>query len=207
MILKLPAFMFDQDEIDKVMDKARKHQALVLDLRGNPGGAIETLKYVVGGIFEGDVKVADRAGRKEMKPEVAKSRGSRAFTGKVVVLVDSKSASAAELCARIVQLQKRGLVIGDRSSGSVMEAKHYSYQAGQDIVVPYGLSLTESDLIMSDGKSLEHSGVTPDEIVLPTAADMTNDCDPALSRAAALLGVKLSPEDAGKLFPFEWPKE
>jgi C-terminal processing protease CtpA/Prc len=207
MILKLPVFLFDQEEIDDLMGRARKHQALIVDLRGNPGGAIDTLKYLVGGIFEDEVKIADRVGRKEMKPEVAKSRGSRAFTGKIVVLVDSKSASAAELFARIVQLQKRGLVVGDRSSGSVMEARHYDHQIGQDNIVPFGVSVTESDLIMSDGKSLEHSGVTPDELVLPTAADMANNRDPVLSRAAEMLGVKISPQDAGKIFPFEWPKE
>jgi C-terminal processing protease CtpA/Prc len=207
MILKLPEFMFNQDEIDRLMGKARKHQALIIDLRGNPGGAVDTLKYLLGGIFADEVKIADRKGRKEMKPEVAKGRGGKAFTGKVLVLVDSKSASAAELFARIVQLQKRGLVVGDRSSGSVMEAKHYEHKVGTETVVPYGVSITESDLIMSDGKSLEHTGVTPDEIVLPTAQDMANERDPVLAHAAALLGVKLSPEDAGKLFPFEWPKE
>jgi len=207
MILKLPEFMFDQPDIDRMMAKARKHQALILDLRGNPGGAIDTLKFLVGGIFEKDVKIADRVGRKEMKPEVAKSRGGNAFTGKLIVLVDSKSASAAELFARIVQLERRGLVVGDRSSGSVMEAKHYDHHVGTDTIVPYGVSITESDLIMSDGKSLEHSGVTPDEMVLPTGKDMANGRDPALSRAAGMLGVRLTPEDAGKLFPFEWPKE
>lgn len=161
----------------------------------------------MGGIFEDDVKIADRVGRKEMKPEVAKGRGGKAFTGKLLILVDSQSASAAELFARIVQLQKRGIVIGDRSSGSVMEAKHYEHHVGTETIVPFGISITESDLRMSDGKSLEHSGVTPDEVVLPTAQDMATDRDPALSRAAALLGVKLSPEDAGKLFPFEWPRD
>lgn len=207
LIVKLPEFMFAQDEVDKIIGKARKHQALILDLRGNPGGAVETLKYLLGDIFPDDVKIADRVGRKEMKPEVAKGRGDHAFAGKLVVLIDSQSASAAELFARVVQLQKRGTVIGDRSSGSVMEARHYDHKLGAETVVPYGVSVTESDLIMGDGKSLEHVGVTPDEIVLPTAADMASGRDPVLAHAAAVLGVKLSPEDAGKFFPFEWPRD
>jgi C-terminal processing protease CtpA/Prc len=206
-VVKLPIFMLDQSEVDSVMNKARKRPALIADLRGNPGGAIDTLKYLLGNIFEDEVKIADRVGRKESKPEVAKSRGSRVFTGKLVVLVDSKSASAAELFARIVQIEKRGVVIGDRTSGSVMEAKHYSYHTGVDIETFYGASITQFDLIMRDGKSLEHTGVTPDEIVLPTAADLANGRDPVLVRAVALLGAKLSSEDAGKMFPYEWPKE
>jgi len=106
-----------------------------------------------------------------------------------------------------VQLEKRGSVIGDRSEGSVMEAKRYSYRLGADTVVFYGASITESDLIMTDGKSLEHNGVTPDELFLPSAADLASGRDPVLAHAAGLVGVKLTPEDAGKMFPFEWPKE
>jgi hypothetical protein len=46
-------------------------------------------------------------------------------------------------------------------------------------------------------------GVTPDEVVvLPTAAGLANGRDPVSSR---LLGVKISPADAGKLFPHGWP--
>lgn len=203
-ILKFPGFFFSESEIDSMIGKARKHKALILDLRGNPGGSTEVLKYLIAGFFENEVKIGDRIGRSEHKPMIAKNHG-HPFTGKLVVLVDSKSASAAELFARVVQIEKRGTVIGDRSSGSVMEAKRYNYKCGTDIVVFYGASITDADIVMTDGKSLEHNGVLPDEFVLPSPEDLANGRDPVLAHAVEGVGGKLNPEAAGKLFPYEWP--
>ena len=69
-------------------------------------------------MFDSEVTIATRDGRRESKPEVAKP-DRHPFLGKLAVLVDSNSASAAEIFARVVQLEKRWLVVGDRTAGSL----------------------------------------------------------------------------------------
>jgi len=205
-IAKLKSFQFDEGGANKLISIARKRKALILDLRENPGGSVEILKLVLGGLFDHDVTLGDRVARDNTKPLVAKTN-HHPFDGKVIVLIDSKSASASELLARVVQLEKRGTVIGDRSSGSVMESRVYGYQVGMGVVTFYGASITDANLLMTDGVSLERQGVMPDEILLPTAVDLAAGRDPVLAHAAELAGVKLTPEDAGKLFPYLWPPE
>jgi C-terminal processing protease CtpA/Prc len=204
MIWKMPEFFVEDREVDRIFNDARKHKTLILDLRGNPGGAVATLDRMLGNLFDHDLKIADRVGRKEMKPEVAKTRGGDIFSGQLIVLVDSISASCAELFPRVIQLEHRGTVIGDRTAGAVMEARHYPGSQGMDTKIFYGFSITEADLTMKDGKSLEHTGVTPDEIVIPTAKDLASGGDPVLARALELAGHKVDPVAAGKMFPFEW---
>jgi carboxyl-terminal processing protease len=205
VVLKLPSFMFVKGQEDEVINKARKHKALIVDLRSNPGGSEEALRYLVGKMFDHDVKIGDRVGREVKESLIAKPHGA-SFSGKLIVLVDSNSASAAELFARVIQLEKRGVVLGDRSSGMVMEGMEYTYHVGVETVYDFGAEITRADLIMTDGKSLEHAGVVPDEIVLPTAEDIAGGRDPVLAYALEMAGGKLSAEAAGKLFPFVWPR-
>jgi carboxyl-terminal processing protease len=207
MILKLPVFFFSDLEATEMIGKARKQsKALIIDLRSNPGGAVDSLKSLLALIFANDIKIGDRVQRGGDKPLVAKSHRSP-FSGKIVVLVDSKSASASELFARIIQIEKRGAVLGDTSAGAVMEARRYTYKSGLGVVTYFAASITDADLVMSDAKSLEHVGVTPDEIIIPNAADLANGRDPVMARAAEMLGFKITADDAGKFFPYQWPKE
>jgi carboxyl-terminal processing protease len=205
-IVNIPDFTFEPDRAYDIIGKIKSSKGVVIDLRGNPGGYEESLARLLGGFFDHEVKIADRVGRKTLKPSVTKFHSSHVYTGKVVVLIDSKSASAAELFARVIQLEHRGIVIGDRSSGSVMEALKYSHHSGVGTEIFYGASITEADLLMTDGKSLEHAGVIPDTVMLPTPADIAAGRDSVLAYAVAQAGGQITPEEAGKLFPLEWPR-
>ncbi|HEY4358301.1 MAG TPA: S41 family peptidase [Acidobacteriaceae bacterium] len=207
MIWKMPEFEIEPEvvKLNTIFGKAQRHSTLILDLRGNPGGYNEILQDVMGRFFDHIVKIADVTARKPEKPAVAKNWGST-YQGKLIVLVDSESASAAELFARVIQLEKRGVVMGDKTAGAVMEAKSYPRDQGTDSKIMYGFSVTYANMIMTDGKSLEGVGVTPDVVVLPTAADLAAGKDPVLAKAIETAGGKTTPEEAGKLFPYIWPK-
>jgi C-terminal processing protease CtpA/Prc len=203
-IWKMPEFNLSVGQVNELMGKANKYKTLIIDVRGNSGGYVDTLLQVIGNLFDHDVKVGDRKKRKETKAMIAKTRGHDIFGGQVIVLVDNGSASAAELLSRVIQLEKRGTVIGDHSAGAVMEAKRYPFALGEGNVTFYSASITDADIIMIDGASLEHIGVTPDKVLLPTGADLRDQLDPVLAYAASLAGVKMEPKEAGALFPIRW---
>ncbi len=84
---------------------------VVLDLRNNGGGSLQDVVNMMGLFIEEGavVQVKDRAG----EVNVLKDRDSRViFDGKLVVMVNSFSASASEILAAAVQDYKRGIVIG-----------------------------------------------------------------------------------------------
>ncbi len=208
LVVRLENFIQDPIELLRITYKVSKHKAVIFDLRGNPGGLVFDLKDLLNKLFDHNVLVGTEVQRKSKKQMAVKGSGKHAFGGNVFVLVDGESASASEIFARVVQLEKRGKIIGDRTQGFVMEAKFSPLTSSlpPDPGVEFGLSISVGDLLMSDGVSLEKIGVTPDEILLPTAQDIAAGRDPVLARAAELAGVKLTPEEAGKLFPYVWPK-
>ncbi len=121
-------------------------------------------------------------------------------------MIDSESASAAEVFARMIQIENRGKIFGDQSAGAVMtsgviglaDVRNVAGYEPQKANSFYEISLTIGDLIMSDGNRLEGLGVLPDFPVGPTALTLSQRSDPVSARAAALFGTKITPEKAGK---------
>lgn len=203
LVWKAPTFMAEDAEIDRMVGRAREHAALVLDLRGNPGGLVTALRRAVGSMFTESVEIGTRVSRSGRSRVLAPTRGNRAYTGKLFVLIDAASGSSAELFARVVQLRQRGVVIGDRSSGVVREALMLPFTQGTDVIIGYGVSVTSADILMADGVSLERRGVVPDDIQVPTPEDLAAGRDPVMAYAVRLAGGTIDPIAAAKLFPPE----
>jgi carboxyl-terminal processing protease len=194
--------VFEQPEsVDRMIEKARAYKTLVVDLRGNGGGSVTTLRELVSRCFDHEVVVAVETRRGGRSTREIATPAKNPFTGRLAVLVDSRSASAAEMFARIVQIEQRGIVLGDRTAGAVMRSRLFTHRVeSMTSTAFYGTSVTVADVRMSDGGSLEKAGVEPDEIVLPTQTDLASGRDPLLARAIELAGGTITPEEAGKLF-------
>jgi C-terminal processing protease CtpA/Prc len=95
LVWRMPAFG-NPDRVDEMIKKARGYKTLVLDLRGNGGGAVVALRELVSRCFDRQVLVATLQQRTKVEREVAKPARS-GFAGRLIVLVDSRSASAAEM--------------------------------------------------------------------------------------------------------------
>ncbi len=200
-VLRIPYFLETDLAVENLLRKARGHKTLIVDLRGTPGGAMPSLVNYLENLFDRDIKLGDSVERDKKTPLTVKGGGRNAFRGDLIVLVDSETGSGAEMFARAVQIEERGTVMGDRTSGMVMESRVFRHAFGVDPYYVYGASVTVAEPIMSDGKSLERVGVLPDRSMLPTPADLAAGRDPVLAYAAELVGVKVSPEEAAKLFP------
>jgi C-terminal processing protease CtpA/Prc len=203
---KLYSFTVEKSAIDKMMKQAHKYPKMILDLRQNGGGYVSIEEYLVSHFFDHEVKIADIVLKD--KKELRRTKvldASKQYKGDVTILIDSNSASAAEITARVLQLEKRAKVYGDFSSGSVMTSIAVPFtsvvsQFALFAMIRVGMSVTIADVIMSDGSRLEKTGVTPDIVLQPTGLAMKQKMDPVLFFAAAKNGAQLSPADAGKFY-------
>src|SRR5262249_34466826 len=154
-IWKIPAFEFSDIKVDKMIERVKKGTAVILDLRGNAGGLVYSMAELTSAFFDKEVTLCEEHSRKKTERAVVSGNGKNAYSGKLVVLIDSESASASEIFARVIQLEGRGIVIGDQSSGQVMQARIYPHMYGIGDQIGYAFSITTADLIMKDGQRLE----------------------------------------------------
>jgi len=161
-------------------------RALVLDLRGNPGGLVSELRDVSAALLpQGSpvLQMRTRAGRSIVMQ--TPSQPIVPATVPIVVLVDEGTASAAELLSAAIQEQGRGVVEGTKTAGAV--------EIGITIDLPEGagMSVTVARVTTGKGARLEGQGVTPDTAESLTSQAMDQGHDSQLDRAIEILDTQL----------------
>jgi len=144
---------------------------LVIDLRGNGGGALVEATTMTGlFIDEGPVvQVRDSRGRVSLEED---NEPGMAWDGPLAVLVDRRSASASEIFAGAIQDYGRGVVLGESTfgKGTVQNMIDLDDLSRSEDTRLGQIKLTMAQFYRVAGGSTQARGVVPD-IALPTAGD------------------------------------
>lgn len=143
--------------------KGGRLRGLLLDLRNNSGGLLQECVDIADDFLEDGVIVSVR--NPSDRDEVYRATEG-AYDFPLVVLVDSGSASAAEILASAVQDNGRGLVVGDRTFGKASVQTLMNPLLRRD----YYIKLTVARYYAPSGRTLQVTGVIPD-IPVPASLD------------------------------------
>jgi carboxyl-terminal processing protease len=158
---------------------------VVLDLRNNPGGAVDSA-LAVAGFFLGEREVMRTVSR--LEAPVLRSVGVARVRGTVVVLTNAGTASAAELLAAALRDSGRARLVGDSTAGKALMHVPAKLDDGSVLLISVGR------LVRMDGTEILGRGLEPDERVpwgnsvhppLPVPGQPTSD--PQLAAAVAAL--------------------
>jgi len=151
--------------IDEML--ATKVDGIVVDLRNDPGGYLDTAVSLSSYFLDGGVVVSEK-GKGDVVHDYNVTRKSRLKGIRTAVLVNKGSASASEIFAGALQDTKTGKIIGDQSfgKGSVQELIQLSNGSSVKITVAKWLT--------PKGRAINGEGITPD-IVIANGDDVAND--------------------------------
>ncbi len=137
------------------MEKEKKLEGLILDLRNNPGGLLSQAVEVADEFLDSGMIVSIKSrDKKEEKSVAHKNKKSRMYP--MIVLVNEGSASAAEIVAGALQDNKKALVLGAATFGKGSVQTLFPLSDGS------GLRLTTAVYFTPSGRSIQASGIQPD---------------------------------------------
>lgn len=113
---------FAKTTYDEFMSAARnlhkqKMKKLIIDLRGNSGGLLETAIKISDEFLDGHQLIVYTKGRARSRTDAYSKPGGECLKDSVIILIDETSASASEILAGAIQDNDRGWIVGRRSFG------------------------------------------------------------------------------------------
>lgn len=164
-----------KDAIDKLGASSLK--GLVLDLRNNPGGVLGAAFETCSMFLAPGTKIVSVRGRSKKEEDITVPKAFEQYGFPVAVLLNAKSASAAEVVAGALQDHKRAVVLGEQSFGKGLVQSVYPLSSNN------GLALTTAFYYTPNGRNIQRplkeaqiateggeAGIVPDIRVLPEAS-------------------------------------
>lgn len=173
-VLQIPGFYMNlSQDVEKELVKLKeaKVEGIVIDLRGNGGGALTEAVLLTGLFIDMGpvVQIRDADGRVSAHRD---NDGKTSYDGPLTVMVDRYSASASEIFAAALQDYDRALIVGESSFGKGTVQQHKSLGRIYDMYEkPIGhVQYTIQNFYRIDGGSTQIKGVTPN-IAFPSALE------------------------------------
>lgn len=168
---------------DILIDK--KAKGMVLDMRNNPGGYLDVAVNLAGWFIpRGDVIVKEEFA--DGKVDVFRANGNASLKDMpVVVLINGGSASASEILAGALRVNRKIQLVGEKSFGKG------SVQELQTLKDDSALKVTIARWLLPDDSVIDKIGIVPDVTIVPTASDISSGKDPQLDKALELVNEQL----------------
>ena len=166
-----------QNEVQQMLDQGT--QALILDLRGNPGGLLDQA-VGIGDLFLNAGVVVTQRNRSGQEIVYRSKDGDLAENIPVVVLIDENSASASEVVAGALRDRGRATLVGRTSFGKGSVQYVHDLPDGSQVHVTTALWFTPNEI------AIQGKGLSPDV----TVTDQENanlDQDPFVAAALAYI--------------------
>ncbi|NUM57873.1 MAG: hypothetical protein HUU56_04535 [Bdellovibrionaceae bacterium] len=209
-VLKVPSFKakyFSYQELDKIMKNLENKKKILIDMRGNAGGnfvaGLRFLSYFICqpqkiGSFikskkENKFSVAELPDdldddlqidilNQSHRVELSTFATRQCILGKVGVIINSQTASTAEMVANTFREINKAKIFGAGSSGQLLVGIWYNldhiWSGGVKIMIP------EAEYISRENKKIEEVGVTVDKVIYDRLSDYQNGSDSWLEQAS-----------------------
>lgn len=168
-----------REALDELM--AQNPRGIVIDLRNNPGGYLNTSVEVSSEFIDEGLILIEQYGNGKRDEYKALGNG-RATDIPLVALINEGSASASEILAGALQDYERATLVGVQSygKGSVQNWQPLSNDQG-------AARVTIAKWLTPDERAIDQIGLTPDVWVELTAEDFAAERDPQLDAAVETL--------------------
>jgi len=182
-VIKITNFNDDtRDLFNKAIQEIIKKDpvGIILDLRNNPGGYLDTAIEITSEWIEDGVVVTEKFSEIKKNDYLARGR-ARIKDYSTVILVNQGSASASEIVAGALQDYNKAVIVGEQTFGKG------SVQTLEELRDGSSVKVTVAKWLTPNGSCINDDGITPNQEVELTIEDYNENKDPQMDRAVEII--------------------